>query len=383
MDPLTTLLAESAAVAAPVVATLTYAVRGRKRLRVALRQPLFWDGGQPVTLATIHHELNGEGRVEGELRELLGGSGPLELAELEQAVGILQADPAKARRLVLELATEVVLRGTIPRSGAALGVDATVATMDRLASRQDALGFFAFMTSLNAERAPGQPALLPVEALMPGGFPIGPPPDGEPTLNEGGGMGVLGMLQTLGLGNQGDWLPGVMRAVGDLVRDRAVKKARDNYQKSLAVLGRTGGEALRRRTLAGEVVRRNVYSPLDAYRNLATRMNAQPRGRRSAVQVLVPSVALAFHEDFAHALARATAIVQDKCANLERTLVGRSGDAFAGEVLYRHRGSLLAGVDPGAFPLGACELAKEAYRLAREGELPTAAAAPTSIDGAE
>jgi hypothetical protein len=370
MDPYHLLL-ETAAVATPAIATWTYASRGRKRLRAALRQPLFWDGGQPVSLATIHDELNAEGDLVGELRERIGGQGPLAIPELEQAVALLQANPAMARQLVLELATSACLRGAMPRSGAPTGVagmDAAVALLDRLAARQEALGFFAFVAALNEERAPGVPALLPIDALMPGGFPVGPPPDAEPSITDPGGIGLLGVMQAIGVGRQGEWLPGVMRAVGDLVRERQVKKARDGYHRALAVLGKAAGEALRRRTPAGEALRRNVYSPLDAYKNLATRTQAKAPPRPKAKHMLVPSVEMALADEFRASLARATAIVADKCVNLERVLVGRHGEAFAGEVLYKHRAGLLAGVDPAAFPLALVDQAREAYRAARAGE---------------
>ena len=372
MDPIHILI-ETAVVTTPAVATWTWAARGRKRLRTALRQPLFWDGGQPVSLATIHVELNGEGDLRGELRERIGGAGPLSLPELEHAVTMLQGNPGMARQMVLELATAVCLRGTMPRLGAPAGqagMDAAVGLVDRLAQRQEELGFHSFIGSLNAERPADLPALLPVEALMPGGFPVAPPPDGEPSITEPGGQGLIGVLQAIGVGREGDWLPGVMRAVGDLVRERHVKKARDHYHKALATLGRAAGEALRRRTPAGEQLRRNVYSPLDAYRNLTTRMGANVVPRRRPGELLVPSVETALADELRLSVARATAIVADKCVNLERVLSGRNGEAFAGEVLYKHRAGLLAGVDAAAFPLGAVDQAREAFKAARDGELP-------------
>lgn len=372
MDPYYLLL-ETAAVTTPAIATWTYAARARRRLRQALRQPLFWDGGQPISLATIHVELNGEGDLQGELRERIGGAGPLGLPELEHAVTMLQANPSMAKQMVLELATSACLRGTMPRLGAptgTAGMEAAVALLDRLASRQEELGFYSFVASLGAERPADVPALLPVEALMPGGFPVGPPPDGGPSITDPGGRGLLGVLQAIGVGRDGDWLPGVVQAVGDLVRERHVKKARDQYHRALAMLGRAVGEALRRRTPAGEQLRRNVYSPLDAYRNLATRMAARPVPRRRAGELLVPSVEAALADDLRLAVARATAIVADKCANLERVLAGRHGEAFAGEVLFTHRAGLLAGVDAAAFPLALVEQARDAYRVAREGTLP-------------
>ncbi len=372
MDPFYLLL-ETAAVTTPAIATWTYAARARKRLRAALRQPLFWDGGQPVSLATIHVELNGEGDLQGELRERIGGAGPLGLLELEHAVAMLQGNPVMAKQMVLELATAVCLRGTMPRlaapSGTA-GMDAAVALMDRLASHQEELGFYSFMGALNAERPADVAALLPIEALMPGGFPVGPPPDGEPSIMGLGGRGLLGVLQAIGVGREGEWLPGVMQAVGDLVRERHVKKSRDQYHRTLATLGRAAGEALRRRSPAGEQLRRNIYSPLDAYRNLATRLAAKSVPRRKAGELLVPSVEAALAVELRLAVARATAIVADKCTNLERVLVGRNGEAFAGELLFKHRAGLLMGVDAGAFPLAIVEQARDAYKAAREGELP-------------
>lgn len=379
MDPYYLLL-ETAAVTTPAIATWTYAARGRKRLRAALRQPLFWDGGQPVSLSTIHVELNGEGDLQAELRERIGGAGPLSLAELEHAVALLQGNPAMAKQMVLELATAVCLRGTMPRLEAprgAAGMDAAVSLMERLAARHEALGFYTFVGTLNAERPGNVPALLPLEGLMPGGFPVGPPPDGEPSITEPGGQGLLGVLQAIGVGREGDWLPGVMRAVGDLVRERHVKKARDQYHRALATLGRAASEALRRRSPAGEQLRRNVYSPLDAYRNLATRLAATPVPRGGAKHLLVPSVEAALADELRLAVARATSIVADKCANLERVLTGRHGEAFAGEVLHKHRAGLLAGVDPSAFPLALADQAREAYKAARDGEIP----AETRLEG--
>ena len=372
MDPYYLLL-ETAAVTTPAIATWTYAARGRKRLRAALRQPLFWDGGMPVSLASIHVELNGEGDLRAELRERIGGAGPLSLPELEHAVTMLQGNPAMAKQMVLELATSVCLRGTMPRLEAPRGVagmDAAVSLMERLAARHDELGFHSFVGSLNAERPADLPPLLPIMALMPGGFPVGPPPDGEPSIADPGGHGLIGVLQAIGVGREGEWLPGVMRAVGDLVRERHVKKARDQYHRALAVLGRAAGEALRRRAPAGEQLRRNAYSPLDAYRNLATRLAASPVARRKASELLVPSVEAALADELRLAVSRATSIVADKCANLERVLNGRNGEAFAGEVLYKHRSGLLAGVDPAAFPLAAVDQARDAYRAARDGEVP-------------
>lgn len=371
MDPLYLLL-ETAGVATPVVATWTYAARARRRLREALRRPLYWDGGRPVSLATIHVELNGEGDLQGELRERIGGAGPLSLADLEQAVTLLQGHPSMARQMVLELATAICLRGAVPRIAAPglAGTEADMALLQRLTARQEELGFHAFVGSLNAERPADVPALLPIAALMPGGFPVGAPPDGEPSITDVGGRGLLGVLQAIGVGRDGDWLPGVMQAVGDLVRERHAKKARDHYHRSLAVFGRAAGEALRRRSPAGEQLRHNVYTPLDAYRNLATRLAAHPVPRRGAGEVLVPSVETALAEELRLALARATAIVADKCANLERVLAGRNGEAFAGELLFRHREALLAGVDGAAFPLQAVEHARDAYRAARDGEVP-------------
>ena len=367
------LLAEVAAATTPVIGTWGYARQGRKRLRQALRTPLFWDGGQAVSLATIYAELNGEGDVELELREIVGGSGPLGLPELERGVTLMQANPSLARKLVLEAATAMLLRGQLPRrdapSGPA-GLESSVAMLDRLAARQEELGFFAFVGSLNAERAPQEPALLPVDALMPGGLPVGPPEDGDPPLTDLSGAGVLGMLAAIGLGRDGDWLPGVIRAVGDLARERQVKKARDAYHRTLGQLGKAVAESLRRRAPAGDVVRRNTYVPLDAYTNLATRAGARRPKTRHLRQMLVPSVAQALDDELMHAIARATALVTDKCVSLERLLAGKHGHAVAGEVIWRHRTSLLAGVDPGAFPLAAVEAAHGEYRRAREDTQP-------------
>ncbi|MDB5098351.1 MAG: hypothetical protein JWM80_2772 [Cyanobacteria bacterium RYN_339] len=358
------LLTEGAAIALPAASTALYARRARKTLRSALRAPLFWDGGQPVSLATIYVELNGEADLPAAVGEALGLPAPNSPAELARAVALLQADPAATRHLVLDLATEFSLRGTVP-SAASTAADG-VKLMERLTEAHGRLGFFAFMASLNVERPALLPALLPIEALLPGGLPLGQPDPGGTV--DPGPLGVLGVLSAIGLARQGEWLPGVVKAVEDLLRERRVKKARDHYHRALTLLGAAAGEALRRRSPAGQQLRRNMYSPLDAYRNLATRARAQAGGRRSLREMLVPTIAQVLRQELFARLAHAMALVSDKCHALERTILGRDGHAHAGDVVFRHRESLLHGVAPDAFPLAAVQQALDDYLKARDEE---------------
>jgi hypothetical protein len=358
------LLTEGAAIAVPTASAALYARNARKTLRAALRAPLFWDGGQPVSLATLYVELNGEADVPAAVGEALGIPAPASPADLARAVAMLQADPAATKHLVLDLATEVSLRGTVPTSGtpAAAGVQ----LLERLTEAHARLGFFAFMASLNAERPQHLPALLPIEALLPGGLPAGQADPGVTV--DPGPMGVLGVLSAIGLGRQGEWLPGVFKAVEDLIRAGRVNKARGHYHRALGLLGAAAGEALRRRTPAGQQLRRNVYSPLDAYRNLATRIRAQGGGRRSVRQWVVPTIGQALQQELFKRLGHAMALVADKCNALERTLLGREGPMHAGDVLYRYRESLLVSVAPDAFPLAAVQQALDEFLRMRDGE---------------
>jgi hypothetical protein len=287
-------------------------------------------------------------------------------------VAQLQADPTATKHLVLDVATEVLLRGTVPVQGnpAAAGVQ----LLERLTEAHARLGFFAFMASLNAERPASLPPLLPIEAIRPGGLPGGLP-DPQVTTDPGT-MGILGVLSAIGLGRQGEWLPGVFKAVEDLLKAGRLNKAKGQYHRALALLGATAADALKKRTPAGQQLRRNVYSPLDAYRNLATRMKAQAGGRPTLRQWVVPSIEQALRQELFKRLGHAMALVADKCQALERTLAGREGPMQAGDVLYRHRQSLLVAVAPDAFPLAAVQQALDEYLRLRDGE-------PEAQDSAE
>jgi hypothetical protein len=356
------LVAEGAAVAVPAAATAAYALQGRRRLQALLREPLFWDAAQPVSLATIFAELNGESDFVGSLRELVGGSGPLSVSDLERAVRLLQSSASTCRDFVLDQATEAVLRAAMPSANApSEGIE----LMARLSEAYGALGFFRLMGSLNQERKADLPALLPVEGVQVGGLPLqgGPRAVDEA---DGAGAGVLGVLRAIGLGEGRAWLPTVFKAVEDLVRERQVKKARDAYFKTLQALGAVAADALRRRSPAGQQVRRNVYSPLDAYRTLQARVRARRRTSSGVKQWLVPAVEDALWDEYGQSLERAIALVQDKCQSLERVLMGKDGLPLAGEVLFRHRQGLLAGVAEDAFPVAPAEAAFEEYQRAKQ-----------------
>lgn len=355
------LVAEGAAVAVPTVATAAYAVQGRRRLHALLREPLFWDAAQPVSLATIFAELNGESNFVGSLRELVGGVGPLAVAELERAVRQLQANASTARDFVLDQATEAVLRTALPNPQTP---GAGIELMARLSEAYTELGFFRLMAHLNQERSPELPALLPVEGVQVGGLPM---PGGQAVLEEGAsGAGVLGVLRAIGLGEGRDWLPTVFKAVEDLVRERQVKKARDAYFRALHALGAAVCEALRRRSPAGQQVRRNIYSALDAYRTLQARVRARRPVGQGLKSWLVPTVEDALWHELGVSLDRAIALVDDKCQSLERLLMGKDGLPLAGEVLFRHRQGLLAGVAPDAFPLAPVEVTFDEYQRAKQ-----------------
>lgn len=357
------LVAEGAAVAVPAAATAAYALNGRKRVQRWIREPLFWDGGAPVSLATIFTELNGEPDMVGSLREVFGGTGPLSPADLERAVRLLQANAGLCRDFVLDQATEAVLRVAMP-SGE--GSAAAMQLMARLAELYDAHGFFRFTALLNDERAEAAPALLPVEGVQAGGLPVSASPDAPMGLSGGAEGGVLGVLTAMGLGQGRDWLPTVAKAVEDLVRERQVKKARDAYFRTLQAVGAAVADELKRRSPAGQQIRRNVYSPLDAYRNLQARVKARKPAPRGLKQVLVPSVETALWQAYGTSLERAIAIVTDKCQALERLLLGKQGLPLAGEVLFRHREGLLAGVAPDAFPIAQAEAAYQAYQQVKQ-----------------
>ena len=353
------LVAEGAAVAVPAAATAAYAVRARKRLHQWLREPLFWDGGQPVSLVTVFAELNGEPDMVGSLREVIGGAGPLGPTELERAVRLLQSNAGLCRDFVLDQATEAVLRGAMP-TGPEVPASA-MQLMARLAEAYDERGFFRFAAGLNEERTAGAPALLPVEGVQAGGLPVAGTADAPAGLAGGMEGGVLGVLKAMGLGEGRDWLPTVAKAVEDLVRERQVKKARDAYFRTLQGLGAGVADELKRRSPAGAQIRRNVYSPLDAYRNLQARIKARKPAGRGLKARLVPTVEDALWHAYAQSLERAVAIVADKCASLERLLLGKQGLPLAGEVLFRHREGLLAGVAPDAFPVAQAEAAYQEY----------------------
>jgi hypothetical protein len=361
------LVAEGAAVAVPAAGAAAYAVRGRKRLHQWLREPIFWDGGQPVSLVTIFAELNGETDFTSGIREVIGGTGPLSPADVERAVRVLQANANASRDYVLDQATEVVLRGAFP------GGEASAAGMQLMARLSEAYGeqgFFRFMAGLNGERHGSMPALLPVEGVQAGGLPVSADPDAGRDGVTGSGAGVLGVLKAVGLGGGTDWLPTVAKAVEDLVRERQVKKARDAYIRTLQALGAAAAEELRRKSPAGQALRRNVYSPLDAYRSLEARVRARRPVSKGIKNALVPAVEDALWAEYAKSLARATEVVGDKCQSLERVLLGKQGLPFAGEVLFRHRQGLLAGVAEDAFPVGPAEAAYQDYLAVKQQAAP-------------
>ena len=174
---------------------------------------------QPVSVATLYNELNGEADVAGALRQTIGGAGPMSPAELERAVKALQASPATCRELIIELGTEVVLRGQsgpVPVSG--------VEIMQRMSERYDELGFFRFMAAIAQERGATHP-LLPIEGVPIGGLPL---PGGRRALDDAGGAGagVLGVLKAIGATEGGPLLPPIDAvAPASLQTARTVKAA--------------------------------------------------------------------------------------------------------------------------------------------------------------
>ena len=229
------------------------------------------------------------------------------------------------------------------------------------------LGFFRFMGAIADERGPLLP-LLPVEGVQVGGLPL---PGARRSLDDGeaAGSGVLGVLKAMGLGEGGPWLPTVFKAVEDLVRERQVKKSRDTYFRALEALGASAADALRRRSPAGQAIRRQVYSALDAYRTLEGRVKARREGEVGGRR-LVPTVESALRKELLVSLAKAIVLVQDKCQSLEKLLMGREGLALAGEVLFRHREGLLAGVAPDAFAIEPVQAAYDDYQRKTDRVIP-------------
>jgi hypothetical protein len=297
--------------------------------------------------------------VPGALRGVIGGAGPLTPVELERAVKVLQASPATCKDVIVELATEAALRGHAAHAEVPV---AGVEIMQRLSEAYAELGFFRFMAALAAERGPLNP-LLPIEGIPVGGLPM---PGARRALEDFGttGGGVLGVLRAIGVGEGGPWLPTVFKAVEDLVRERQVKKSRDQYFRALEMLGMAASDALRRRSPAGQALRQQVYSALDAYRTLDGRVKAQFRSERGIR--LVPTVESALRMGLASSLARAIVLVSDKCQSLEKLLMGREGMALAGEVLFRHKDGLLSGVAPDAFAIEPLQAAYDEYQRAKQ-----------------
>ncbi|MFP5502744.1 MAG: hypothetical protein ACLGIN_09655, partial [Candidatus Sericytochromatia bacterium] len=162
-------LAEGAAVAAPTLGGAAYMASARRHRHRWLNEPLLWDGGAPVSLATIFAELNGQPDMSGALRELLGGEGPLSGRDLERVVRLLQGHPTMVRQLLLDLATDVVVQETLPTGRAGGG---GLSLMERLTEASARLSFFEFVAALNTLRPTTATPLLPVEGLLAGGLPL-------------------------------------------------------------------------------------------------------------------------------------------------------------------------------------------------------------------
>lgn len=354
------LLAEGAAIAGPTAAAAGYALTSRRKMRQLVREPLFWEGGRPVTLSTLFAEFNGEADLSGSLRELLGGQGPLGVADLEAVVRMLQGDRARCRKLMVDLACDAVFKSDLPPGSP--GDPTGMQTLQQLNAQSDQLGFFAFVSSLNELRGPNEAPLLPVESVLVGGLPL----NGGTAMPGGRGAGgMAGLLEAIGLARQGGWLPVLTRAVEEFVRDWHLKKARDQFQRSLTLLGAAVAEALKRSSPSGAQLRKNVFAPVDAYMNRLSRARAH-KGPYPRKGPLAPSFDKQLWQDYVISLQRATVVVRDKCAALERVLAGHHGHATAGEVLYRHREALLAGVASDALPIAAVEVAEEELKRSQE-----------------
>lgn len=353
------LLAEGAAIAVPTATAAGYALTARHKMRQLLREPLFWEGGRPVSLSTLFAEFNGEADLSGSLRELLGGRGPLGVGELETVVRLLQGDRARCRALMVDLACDAVFKSDAPPGGPD---DPTgMQTLSRLNEQSDQLGFFAFVASLNELRGPNDAPLLPVESVLAGGLPL----SGGAAVPGSGSSGMAGLLEAIGLARQGGWLPVLTRAVEELVRDWQLKKARDQFQRALVPLGAAVADSLKRPSPAGAQLRKNVFAPVDAYMNLLSRARAR-KAAHPRKGPLSPSLDKLLWQDYLASLQRATLVVRDKCAALERVLAGHHGAAAAGEVTYRHREALLAGVAPDALPIAAVAAAEEELKRSQE-----------------